>query len=450
MNARGIAHALLLLALLAVRPVPAAAAAALEFWTTETEPERLAVIEYIVDVFEVLNDGVSVKVVAVADDKFVQEFTAACSEGRPPSLVNADSELIVALGNQGFLDHQAVAAALARIGESRFYGGALDKLRAEDGQWRGLPFHGWVQGVWYRKDWFEEAGLAPPEDWQGILEAARSLHDPENGRYGIVIGTMPDHYAEQVFTQIARSGGAAMFDQDGGLIFDSKPMVDALAYYVELAKYAPSGPQTWRARDFYIQGGLAMIFYSSFLMDDLALPGKAENSLSSDNFAELEGGEFDPLLVSKTGMVSVIQGSRKSSYGAVSALGFRQGMTPEQLNAAQRFVEFLFDRQSYITWLHMAPGGMLPVLRHVSEDPDFMRDPAGVFNVYGHEKMQAVISGLERTESFAVSAGGGVEKAALVFAEKIIPRMIHDAVFNGMAPETAVRRAQEEIRGLLE
>jgi multiple sugar transport system substrate-binding protein len=97
----------------------------------------------------------------------------------------------------------------------------------------------------------------------------------------------------------------------------------------------------------------------------------------------------------------------------------------------------------------MAPGGMLPVLKDVAGDPDFMRDPAGVFNVYGHEKVQGIISGLERTESFAGTASGGVEKAALVFAEKIIPQMIHDAVFNGVAPETAVRRAQEEIRNAL-
>ena len=48
-------------------------------------------------------------------------------------------------------------------------------------------------------------------------------------------------------------------------------MKEAVEYYAELAKYNPPGPQTWRARDYYLQGKLAMFYYSTYIMDDLAL-----------------------------------------------------------------------------------------------------------------------------------------------------------------------------------
>jgi multiple sugar transport system substrate-binding protein len=444
-----LAAALALALLVPARVAPAGDVAVIDFWTTETAPERLAAINYVKDVFEILNDDVRIIVKPINENDLFDRIVSARVLGEHPALINAGSELITALGSRGYLDAGASAEIVGRIGRSRFFGGSREMLEASMGKWHGVPFHGWVQGVWYRKDWFEEAGLDPPADWKSILAAARSLHDPESGRYGIVIGTKADHYAEQVFTQIARSNGAAVLDGQGGVAFDSERMVEALDFYVRLAKYTPPGPQNWRGRDFYLQGRLAMIFYSTFIMDDLALPERAANSLTGDNFPELEGAEFDPLLVSNTGMVPVIENRRPSSYGVVNALAFGEGISKAARGAAIRFADFLFERESYITWLHMAPGGMLPVIRGVGHDEDFLRDPGGVFRSYGHDKMAAIISGLERVENFSSGKGEHGAKAALIFAEKIIPEMIREAVFEGVPPGEAVSRASARMLNLV-
>ncbi len=39
--------------------------------------------------------------------------------------------------------------------------------------------------LFFRKDWFAEAGLSPPSTTQQVLDAARVLHEPARGRYGI-------------------------------------------------------------------------------------------------------------------------------------------------------------------------------------------------------------------------------------------------------------------------
>ncbi|MGA9873010.1 MAG: extracellular solute-binding protein, partial [Rhodococcus sp. (in: high G+C Gram-positive bacteria)] len=41
--------------------------------------------------------------------------------------------------------------------------------------------------LWYRADWFDEAGLQPPDTWDEFYEAADGLTDKSAGRYGFTI-----------------------------------------------------------------------------------------------------------------------------------------------------------------------------------------------------------------------------------------------------------------------
>lgn len=75
----------------------------------------------------------------------------------------------------------------------------MDTQRLDPGDfhtagWRAAHWNGVPYGVpsqttpelmFYRRDWFAEAGLAPPATAQAVLEAAKALHDPRHGRYGI-------------------------------------------------------------------------------------------------------------------------------------------------------------------------------------------------------------------------------------------------------------------------
>jgi len=70
----------------------------------------------------------------------------------------------------------------------------LDPSDFHTAGWQGAHWSGRPYGVpsqttpellFYRKDWFAEAGLEPPATTQQLLEAARALHNPSRGRYGI-------------------------------------------------------------------------------------------------------------------------------------------------------------------------------------------------------------------------------------------------------------------------
>lgn len=434
------------LVLLASTPVRAVE---LVFWTTEIHQDRLVVIEFLAKTFGVLQDDVTVKVVSVNENEVLDRLNGDLPDSERPHLVSTGSELLVAMARTGGLDTKVPSRFIREIGVDRFYRGALRQLELPGGgQWYGVPFHGWIQGIWYRADWFASAGLKPPATWDAILAAAERFTDPVKGRYGILVGTGEDHFTTQVFTQIAMSNSAAMFSPGGKVVFDSPETVEALKFYARLAKFGPPGPQTWRARDYFMQGRLAMLFYSTFIMDDLALEQVAADSLTAEHFPDLDGAEFDPTLVENIGMIPFVSRSSKAGYGMINGFGICQRLTPEEQAAVLKFLAFLFSPEPYVDWLHMAPGGMLPVLRDVADSDRFMADPPGLFRRYGRETIRRIINGLADVKSFGLVEGRRQAAASLVYAQGVIPRMVQRTVFGNVPAEESVRLATEEIRAI--
>ena len=421
-----------------------------DFWTTETQSDRMATIQVLIDTYTTLYPDVSINLVAVEENDLATHVQTASAAGTLPAMYEAPAETAVAFGVEGILDIAAVTEILNGIGKDKFYQGALKVLEtsAKDGYY-ALPYHGWVQGLWYRADWFEEAGLEPPTTWEATLKAAKYFYQPDKNQYGVLVGTMEEGYTEQCFTPIAMANNAALFDKDGKLVFNSPEMKEAVEYYAELAKYNPPGPQTWRARDYYLQGKLAMFYYSTYIMDDLALQEVAAGSLSADNFADLEGTGFDPDLVDKTRLAPIMTNKSSAGYGTVVAFGLFNQEDSAKTAAAQNFIKYLYTQNAYITFLHMAPGGMNPMLKEISTNARFQNDPKGIFKHYGAEKMGEIIQGLDSIETFSIVDGNRMEAASVITAQQIIPQMLYKITQEGMDVDKAMAWAESEMEKLV-
>ncbi|BCS87967.1 ABC transporter substrate-binding protein [Pseudodesulfovibrio sediminis] len=436
----------LLVCLVLLIPIPSVAATSITFWTTETSQDRQAVVRYLADVFMIFNPDIIVKIRGVGENSMAEELARVRNSDSCPDLVGCASNLVVALSNQGWVNCPGAEKCIDSIGSGRFYAGTLRRLQLADGEHCGVPFNGWVQGIWYRKDWFEKRGLAPPDTWENILKAARAFHDPQQGRYGILIGTKGDAYAEQVFTHLALSAGVKEVTRDGTVVFDSPQTVKTVAFYNELARYTPPGHQTWRGRDYYLQGKMAMMFYSTFIMDDLAIPAIAGDSLTGEHFKELKGAPFDYQLSSNTGFVSTITGTEKASFGVLHALGLMKTGDAVREEATERFVKFLFTKDAYISWLHMVPGGMMPVLRDIAMHETFFRDPQGVFQNYSRQRVESILLGFDSLKCFCFSDGQLMPQATQISAEGVIGDMLNATLYEGVSPREAVAWAAERMR----
>ena len=425
-------------------------AATIEFWTTETQSDRVKTIQLLMDTFQALNPDITVKLIPVDENDLPSQIAAAAAAGTLPHIIEAGSELTIAFGEEGILDVPLSTELVKKVGEKRFYRGALKMLSArEKGEYYGLPYHGWVQGIWYRKDWFKKAGLNPPDTWENILKAAKVFYKPEDNQYGILVGTKPEVYTEQCFTHFALSKGVREFNDNGKLVFNSPETLETLKFYKQLSGFNPPGPQSWRARDYYLQGKMAMFFYSTYIMDDLALAEIAAESLTSEHFQDLKDSTFDPELVNNTGVVSIIKRKKPAGYGSIVALGIIKKQGDEERNAVKKLVEFMYEPFSYITFLHMAPGGMNPVLRDIADMPEYLDDPRGIFIKYGREKIETLMEGLDNIGSFTTVNGKAFPASGRIYSKMIIPQMIYSVTIEGKSPEEAVEWAEGEMKKVI-
>ncbi len=424
--------------------------ASIEFWTTETQSDRVSTIQALVDIFQGLNPEIKITVVPVDENDMPKQVAASSAAGNLPALAEFGSENAIDFGSSGLLDTSTATKIINSIGKSEFYAGPLKMLEStQSGVYYAMPYHGWIQGLWYRNDWFKDAGLNPPNTWESIEKAAKTFYQPSKNQYGILVGTKAEVYAEQCFTQIAISNKARLFDKNGNLVFNSPQMKEAIQYYAGLANYNPPGPQTWRARDYYIQGKMAMFFYSTYIMDDLALAEVAASSLTGKNFKELKGAQFDPQLVVHTSFAPIITHKQPSSYGVIVALGIFKQEKAANTAAAERFVKYLYGEDAYVTFLHMAPGGMNPVLKKIAASDKFMKDPKGIFEKYGKKKIEEIIAGLESIQRFGIVEGHLITAYGKIFSQQIIPQMIYKITQEKMDVDAAMNWAEGEMKKIV-
>lgn len=109
---------------------------------------------------------------------------------------------------------------------------SLLRFQKVGGRVLGLPYHDGPECLVYRKDLFEEAGLAPPQTWEDFHRIARQLTRPAENRWGAVFAAFPDgHNTVYDFCLQLWSRNGDLFDTAGRPQLDSQAARDALRFY---------------------------------------------------------------------------------------------------------------------------------------------------------------------------------------------------------------------------
>lgn len=366
----------------------------LNFANSNADPDKVAVIRYLLDAFELYNPGISVQILTYNENDSLDKIIEG-ENGITPDLIMADSLILYRLAERKVLNSTIVESLLNNvIDKNDFYTGGLNAFY-HNSEYVGIPYSAWLQVLWYRKDWFEENDLEKPDSISALLNAAHTIHNQEIGRYGIILGSGNDTYTEQCFLHLAGALGLDISGDPAQLHIEKEIMKESVENYLDLTSCTPDGEQNWRSRDYYFQDRAAMLFYSTHLMDDLVLRDISLDSLTGEYFTELSGKSYTSELFNNTGMVTTISGVNKSSYGSISGFGVFNNRTPEKTVAMEKLIEFFYRTDVYITWLHMSPGGMLPVIRSLLEDDNFYRYATSVFSKFGRDKIAALTEGIE-------------------------------------------------------
>ncbi len=414
----------------------------IEFWTTDNEEQRVDAYEAIAAAFMAEHPEIDLRIVPIDEGTISQRIATAQAANRLPDIVRMGVERVSAFAADGILDEDAAVATIQAIGEDDFRAGPLAMVtNPETGKYSAVPFDGWIQAIWYRTDSFGAAGVNAPITWDDINAACDALPGTGNLLYGLTLGTDPgQNYPHQVFEQVAMSNDAWPFADDGSVSMNTPEMVAALEFYAGLQRCALPGPQYWRgAREAYELDQSGMLFYSTYIMDDLV------------DGSGLEGGGNVEIPVEDlpgvTGFAATMEGPNSAaSYGQLVTLGLLAGADP----MAQEVVKFFMTGQNYQDVLALAPFGKVPVLESAVEGWSTLSD---YFANYSEDTLAQIANGFETMQRWLFKPGYDATQRAVIGdieGRLLIPQAISNIALEGiMTPESAAEWLQGEVEILL-
>lgn len=394
----------------------AAEADTIRYWTTEEQPERLAVQQEMAAAFKE-KTGHDVEVIPVTESDLGTRATAAFAAGDLPDVIYHTLQYVLPWAEDGLLDVETNDEIVDELGRDTFSQAAL-AMADFDGLTAAVPVDGWTQMIVYRKDLFEEHGLAPPNTFENVVAAIEALHNPPD-IYGFVAATKVDeNYMSQVLEHIFLANGVSPVNQDGFAPLDEAATTEVLELYKALADASPPGDLYWQqSRELYFAGKAAMIIWSPFILDEMAGLRDAAPVTITDDPTSRE-------LAQKTGIVTRFAGPSNPEGAAWGDIRYLGVTADANTDVAAEFVMFSLS-EGYESTLSIAPEGKFPVRRGDEEDPDkFVKAwralPVGVdrkaplTELYAPETIEEIVGGLDS------AARWGVEEGQLALASKMI------------------------------
>lgn len=420
----------------------------LTVWIVEDLPDRVAATQEIVDDFTSAND-IEVKLVAVAEDQFNQVLTSSAAAGDLPDVIGGvPLGQVRTLSANDLVDTEAVGEVVDGLDPATFSESAL-ALTAEGDEQLAVPSESWIQLLVYRRDLFEEAGLAEPTTYDDILAAAEELDSPEVAGF-VGANVAGDAFTAQTFEEIGLGNDCQLVEEGGEVTFDSEQCVEALDFYGQLQQnYSVSGAQdvdTTRAS--YFAGQAAMIIWSTFILDEMA-------GLRDDALPTCPECKDDPgFLAKNSGVVTAIQGpsgSAPATFGEVTSWTITADSATDP---ATQFVDYMMS-DGYEPWLAIAPEGKVPVRAGDSPDATNYTDAwaemevgvdtkAPLSEFYGPEVIDALTGGTDSLARWAIPQGQG-DLLGAIQGEQPVAGAVNE-VANGADPQEAASQAADAVR----
>ncbi len=201
------------------------------YWHHFTSETEMAGLDRVLASFAVDHPGIEVVPENIPNADFMAKFTsAALADGLP------DTSMVTADRVRDMVAMDALTPIDARLAEwetrDAFPETAWSGAEV-DGSTYGVPAFMFVNWLYYRRDWFEEAGIAaPPQTWQEFGDIARQLTDPAQGRYGF--GLRGGDGGEGYLIDVIEAFGTPIVDEQGCAALDPAAATEALAFFAGL------------------------------------------------------------------------------------------------------------------------------------------------------------------------------------------------------------------------
>jgi len=333
-------------------------------WHTEVEPASIEAIANIVERFETKHPGIRIEAEALAWGDLEGKIMAALAAGAPPELSHGQPITCAALQQQGML--LPLNDVVQSIGEDNLWDQIKKVCRSGD-DYYGLVHAAGTSLLVYRKDLAEEHGVAQPETWAELVEAANALTldtdgDGNTDIYGL---TVPgDNLFINIITgELIAANGGVLFDETNRPQFTSPQMKEVLQLWKDLAEAMPPGWEGHGYRDTFtnMYGGKAATMFAGYgrgasLIEQYA-PEEMRNTDHFDVWIKPRGPSAE---------VTAVQVDEEPW------MLFQGSENPEE---AKQFLAFFYEDDNYLEYIQSVPIHFFPITKSLREAEAYQQTP---------------------------------------------------------------------------
>lgn len=205
-----------------------------------TSPARTEIIRTLCDKFEEEHPGVTVEIVSPPSENANTKIAQMLMAEEKIDVLEVRDQTFAQYSNNGWLgtmdEYVADWDGMDTLSETaKFY------MHAYRDETYMIPYGFYEKALYYRKDWFEEAGIDVPETWEEMVDAAIALTDKENNRYGYSFrgGAGGFSYLDYIITSNVGSEGLAsliynVFTSEDSTIYSTPEALEAAELYKKL------------------------------------------------------------------------------------------------------------------------------------------------------------------------------------------------------------------------
>ncbi|SEM56886.1 sugar ABC transporter substrate-binding protein [Paenibacillus sp. OV219] len=324
-----------------------------------TSPARTDLLKQSIKRFEDANPGITVELISPPFDQADNKIRTMLSTGENLDVLEVRDQTINEDVTNGYVENLEPYAAkwadYATVSQAaKTVASIADKpYFIANGMYERQMF--------YRKDWFDAAGLAAPKTWEDVYTAGKKLTDPSKNHYGFSFrgGAGGSGYIDA----IAQSyNGANLDEADGRFLKDGKTTMfgspeakEGFELYKKIFKEsAPADSINWGFAE-QVQAFTSGV--TAMLMQDPDVIGVLNEKMEKGTWAST----FLP--VGPTG---------KTFYG-IGAAGWGMTSFSEHKEEAWKLIAFLSSPAENTAFCKAF--GLLPIHSSAAEDPFFQEGP---------------------------------------------------------------------------
>jgi len=326
-----------------------------DYWTWLDDPSNPAFYEMMED-FRETHPGIKLKVQVIPWDSFHQKLMISIAAGVYPNASEIHINWLAELLKMGVLqpldEYIEKWPGASDVREEIW---DLEKIQGVEEKYV-IPARDTVAlYLYYRKDWFQQEGLAVPTNYKEFLESAKVLTKDTDGDgridqwgYGMR-GARGGHDMWNTFVKF--------FNRDGSINTDKAAVVKATKWYADLFRKwkvcPPSAPS-----DGFVQ------FTTDFRNDVTAMI--IHHIGSSQGMIKALGN--------KVAAAAVPEGMNGGYTSAVPGQnGILKGASKEKEKAAFEFISWFGEHKQVDRWCKSY--GSVPILNSVAKLPFYQKDP---------------------------------------------------------------------------